>query len=210
MAKFPVKSMIRVGDVFGKLTVVKFAGYYVHKSKVNTHVQKHAQWLCKCECGAHVQRPIQGRTLRFALKRKRIPSCGCARNDHKKIGKGQNGFNKLYKNYQLAAKSRGIPFKISKTLFKKLTSSDCFYCGAKPSSISTQGRHKSSRQHAAYVYNGVDRVVNSRPYERSNVVPCCSLCNYAKRDLSLKNFVEWVGRLKKSKLKKFLLSRGGK
>jgi hypothetical protein len=46
-----------------------------------------------------------------------------------------------------------------------------------------------------YTYNGLDRVNNSKGYTRTNVVPCCIICNNAKRTLSLSEFLEWIGQV---------------
>lgn len=50
-------------------------------------------------------------------------------------------------------------------------------------------------EHSTYTYNGVDRVNNSDGYTIKNCVPCCAICNYAKRDLSETEFVAWARRL---------------
>lgn len=49
------------GNVYGKLTVLRFAGMY----------NNHARWLCRCECGREVD--VRGTMLRCGNHR----SCGC-------------------------------------------------------------------------------------------------------------------------------------
>jgi hypothetical protein len=51
-----------------------------------------------------------------------------------------------------------------------------------------------SRTHE-YAYNGIDRVDNFKGYEIDNCVPCCYICNYAKRDMSKDQFLAWVKRI---------------
>lgn len=46
-----------------------------------------------------------------------------------------------------------------------------------------------------YLYNGLDRVDSNKGYLKENVVPCCEICNKAKRDLSLCQFKKWINRL---------------
>jgi hypothetical protein len=43
--------------------------------------------------------------------------------------------------------------------------------------------------HAAFIYNGIDRVDNSIGYEMGNVVTCCVVCNLMKRCHSHSDFI---------------------
>jgi hypothetical protein len=43
--------------------------------------------------------------------------------------------------------------------------------------------------------NGIDRVDNLKGYEENNVVPCCKDCNYAKRDLTVKQFIDMCKKI---------------
>ena len=56
---------IQSGDVYGKLTIIDFVGYYN-----NTHTKV---YLCKCECGG--TREVRGNKL--GVKEKTIVDCGC-------------------------------------------------------------------------------------------------------------------------------------
>lgn len=92
----------------------------------------------------------------------------------------------LYKQYG----RRGLK-EISFEDFLKLTSSNCFYCGAPPSNIRL-GRGKGI---PPYVYNGLDKVVPSRGYILSNVVPCCWPCNHMKSDFPQGKFLSHVRKI---------------
>lgn len=83
----------------------------------------------------------------------------------------RNRYVKPYDTYRWSAKKRGYAFTISKTQFMKLTRLPCFYCG---------DTRRSS---------GLDRVDNLRGYEPSNVVPCCTPCNMAKRAETQEMFI---------------------
>ena len=61
-----MKKEIQIGDRFGKLTVIAYAGRIKKSKKEN---RKH--WICKCDCG---QEKICNDTL---LKKGSILSCGC-------------------------------------------------------------------------------------------------------------------------------------
>ena len=56
------------GQVFGKLTVVSFAGY-----KIFNNGARKAQWLCLCECGNTII--IFAEKLKAKIRK--ITSCGC-------------------------------------------------------------------------------------------------------------------------------------
>jgi 5-methylcytosine-specific restriction endonuclease McrA len=45
-----------------------------------------------------------------------------------------------------------------------------------------------------YTYSGIDRLDNAIGYEPPNCVPCCDICNLAKRDMSYGAFVAWMRR----------------
>jgi hypothetical protein len=50
-------------------------------------------------------------------------------------------------------------------------------------------------------FNGLDRIDNRKGYVSDNIVPCCSDCNLAKRDLSIKAFLELVTLIYNNKIK---------
>ena len=54
------------------------------------------------------------------------------------------------------------------------------------------GKHGVSDE---ILYNGIDRLENTIGYEDSNCVPACKICNFAKRNLSQKQFYDWIKRL---------------
>ncbi len=48
----------------------------------------------------------------------------------------------------------------------------------------------------AFPFNGVDRIDSKKGYEETNVVPCCKMCNFAKKELKYEEFMVWINRLK--------------
>ena len=68
------------------------------------------------------------------------------------------------------AKKRGIPLLLTREQFDLLWGEPCVYCGARIEGI------------------GLDRVDSTGPYSRSNVVPCCWLCNTWKSHLTIDEF----------------------
>ena len=82
-----------------------------------------------------------------------------------------------YSQYRSSAFSRRISFMLSMEEFGSFWGKPCSYCGAKIEAI------------------GVDRADNSRGYEVENCVPCCFMCNMAKRDGTVQKFLEHCRRV---------------
>jgi len=163
------------GNVYGYVEVLEFSG-------IN---DKHAStWKCKCnKCGKEFI------AIGTDLKRGCYQSCGCARNEliskSKSLPFGDACFNMLYHDYERGASKRNIYFNLSKDEFRILTKQKCNYCGTVPTT-------KIEANNKYYIYNGVDRIDNSKGYTKENCVSCCKRCNLAKREMSYEEFKEWV------------------
>jgi|SRR5208282_2032454 len=86
------------------------------------------------------------------------------------------------RQYQLLkskAKQRGLLVGISFDEFKFLRSQNCYYCGG----VLCETGHS------------LDRKDNSVGYISSNVAPCCGVCNYAKKGMSVDEFLSWAKRV---------------
>ena len=163
---------------FGKLFAIR---------KVGKNRFGHSIWLCDCDCGGRT------RTLSSSLIRGYTRSCGCLRKGRKYLPDGEAAFNILLRKYKASASDRGYSFRLSRQSFKKLTLSGCFYCGMEPNqTVKVSNRHNLNKN---YIHNGLDRVNNSKGYSIQNCVPCCSSCNYSKRDLSQKEFLSKVSKI---------------
>lgn len=158
------------GRRFGHLTAVRW-------------IPVGSRWVCRCDCGNEVTHSPS------ELLRGRAKSCGCA----KRGPRGSHGdaaFNNVHSKYQRGARERGLPWDLGVEDFRRLTSLDCHYCGTAPSTVL-----KTNAVDGGYVYNGLDRVDNSRGYTLDNVVPCCGICNHAKGTMSYGEFLAWISRL---------------
>lgn len=156
---------------FGKLTVKNYLG-------IINHV---ATWECLCDCGTITI--CTGNQLRTGRKK----SCGCLKSD-KALPGTERIFNDIYRSYKKHAFERNLSFDLTPEQFYTLTQGVCAYCGSTPSMIRTiRDRH--------FVYNGVDRVDNSKGYSVENCVSCCEMCNWSKREKSVSEFLDWIKRV---------------
>lgn len=89
----------------------------------------------------------------------------------------QNKKRPMYSAYVFSAKKRNIEWSLTSSEFKKLYSSDCYYCGCK----SLKGS-----------YNGIDRINNDIGYLNENCVPCCEHCNFYKRNFTVDKFLNHI------------------
>jgi len=177
-----IKTEIEPGQVFGRLTAVS-----LHDKRFSGH----RVWECRCTCNAVVL--VTSSELVGGQK-----SCGCAKSDaiREAIRKpqGHAGKTKLYHAYKNGAETRGLSFSLDFPDFLRLTQLDCFYCGVQPAQVSDRGKTPAARKHSAYIYNGLDRIQNDVGYELSNVLPCCSTCNYARGGLAQDSFLLWIAQ----------------
>jgi hypothetical protein len=85
----------------------------------------------------------------------------------------------VYMQYRRGARNRALPFNLDFALFSRLLRTQCYYCGAMPSTIAKTRRNETTTM----LRGGVDRVDSSLGYVQDNVVPCCTACNWAKSAL---------------------------
>jgi len=175
------------GQTFGKWTVLK---------RVASHNRK-TFYLCKCQCERETEKEISGRSL----KEGKSLSCGCWVKDKVVAYGDQFSFNDLYLGYKSSAKARNLEFDISKELFKKITSSNCFYCNTIP----VLEHKRKDFQNRFYKFNGVDRRDNNKGYVEYNIVPCCKNCNKAKQGMPEKEFLNWAEKIYQHLLKEGII-----
>jgi hypothetical protein len=168
------------GQRFGKLVVIE-----------RVEKDNYGRWLCKCDCG----NTTIARSER--LKNGKKQSCGCLRNIPKNRDFGESNFDALYGSYKHSAKTRNIEFNLSKEEFRKITSSNCFYCGKEPS----QTKNQTGNFRGYYLYNGIDRIDSQGIYEENNCVPCCKYCNFAKRNMTKNDFLTHIEKIYLYKIK---------
>ncbi len=173
------------GKNFGQLTVVSFAGYKGSPTK-------HAHWLCLCTCGdyreARATRLLHSQVVACAKCAKAAASAkgGVSRS----LPGDQSAFRRLTASYKRNAIKRRLDFSLNEHELRDLFQGRCFYCGTSASQTMNSRNLKST-----YTYSGIDRKDNSLGYVSGNVVSCCMQCNFAKRELSHQEFIDWISRV---------------
>lgn len=91
------------------------------------------------------------------------------------------------------AKKRGLSMTLTNDELTVLWKSNCHYCGVQPSNVMRAVTKQGVEE--IFIYSGLDRLDNTRGYETGNVVACCKVCNRAKSDMPMEEFLEWMERL---------------
>ena len=170
-----------IGRTNHLLTIESFAGF-VDKSprKGRSKTSTERTWNCKCACG----NTVLYTSTEFNVRK----SCGCI------MSLPQHGhlFNPdrldavclhNFQRYRQSAKKRNLSFTLTLESFKNLITSPCHYCNK---IIPNKNRFEIDEDVAVV---GVDRKDSNIGYEIDNCLPCCSNCNYMKRDQSYDNFL---------------------
>ena len=174
------KQFIEVGEKHGRLTVVKFS----HQDK-----RWRKFYICKCDCGK--EKAVMGSAFTSGSTK----SCGCYGKEIRKsklFADNRGVINQIILQYKRHAKSREYLWNLSYEIVKNIIQQPCYYCGTKKSNLKI-----TKNCIDGYGYNGIDRINNDIGYEPENVVACCKICNYAKSDMSAKDFIFWVQRTAK-------------
>ncbi len=171
------ESIDMIGMKFGKLTVIS--------KSVKRNKRGITFWNCLCSCGNNKE------ICRSELKNKITNSCGCLKIEYQNDSRNlDSAFQRLLRTYKKGALNRKYIFDLEESDFRKLTSSDCRYCGSEPKQIVYAGRKKDEKY--CYKYNGIDRINNDIGYHIDNCIPCCSKCNTMKMDLEQNFFIEHI------------------
>lgn len=183
----------RVGDIYGRLKVVRHAG----KDARNKHL-----WMCKCDCGN------EKIVVSDNLSSGKSKSCGCLKSEFlaksgNQYGLHENRVDAILKIQYSHLRRRHIKLSekecIDFELYKYLALKECFYCGAGYSkklhdrtNESTKGKILSD---TFVECNGIDRLDSSKGYIKGNVCSCCKYCNTAKNTMSTVEFLNFIKRV---------------
>jgi hypothetical protein len=172
------RKIIEKGTVFGRLTIT---GNREVRNRRNSYYE------CICTCGSI--KWIQ----RSNLKTGNTQSCGCFRLQQTRARarkhKSPPPVNEAIQHYKYGARKRGLAWLLTQEQAASILSSNCTYCGAKPSRVVYSKYGDSS------VVSGIDRADNSKGYTVENCVSCCSICNNSKSDLSMEEWKKWLRQI---------------
>lgn len=166
------------GRRFGKLVVQYQDGRDKHGN---------AQWFCKCDCGK--TKTVLGANLRQRRRTGKYPTTSCSCDQYRLRVKPHKY---VMFDYLASAKSKHIPFKLTEDAFAKLVTSPCNYCGRPPERQLSPSRMRKNSIHAAFRWNGIDRIDSDKGYTEDNCVPCCQPCNEMKSDKSRDEFLSQI------------------
>lgn len=152
--------------------------------------KKHTIYLCECSCGKKTD------VSSAHLKSGKIRSCGCLRIEKNRRGNapGEGGLHILYAGYREHSRKKGREFKLTMVEFNEITKQNCYYCGDKPNMLISTGK-KNKIIYSTYLYNGIDRIDNTKGYFIDNVVPCCKNCNGMKSSHSQQFFIDHMTKI---------------
>lgn len=171
--------MIKNGDKFGRFTVINFS----HK---DSKYRKFYEVIC--ECGN--KKIING----SLMKSGNTKSCGCYGKQirkSKRISDNHSEITAIILGYKRHAKDRNLEWNLSRDFVENLIKQQCFYCDSPPTNIK---KTKNSIGNGLK-YSGIDRINSNYNYDENNVVPCCKICNVAKRDMSIVDFYNWASNI---------------
>jgi hypothetical protein len=175
--KVPTSVVDVSGNIVNTWKIINIASKIIYREGSKWCVNYY--WLAECtNCGKIIEK-----SLNSAAK------YGC-RNCHQMF-RGQAGLNHLFLHYSADAGYRNLDFILTIEEFKNLTSSSCFYCGVEPFNVHECNKYAKVRisEWGNYLYNGVDRLDSNLGYINNNCVPCCVICNRAKSNMPIKDFI---------------------
>lgn len=177
------------GLIFNRLTVIK----------QSNKIKKEITWECLCSCGKTVF------VTRNKLVNGRVKSCGCLNNEMRKLRTSKmTSARQKYSPQEASAKriwnGRYNDGNINFEQFLNLSSQNCYYCDSPPinkynESSSDKRRSVAAKENGTFIYNGLDRIDQSLPHHLDNVVPCCKICNMAKRDMNRDAFIKLINNI---------------
>lgn len=167
------RSQSLIGKSFGALTIIDTSN---KRTKYG-----HAYVKASCACGkkdVHI--------MVSALLNRRAISCGC-----RIVGGKRGKFYAIDPKLSSAKRVYDQSYRDGNLSFDEfliISRKDCFYCGQPPKN----SYNVYSRAGGAFIYNGLDRIDNTKVHDQNNVVPCCIDCNKSKMQRSLSEFLSWI------------------
>ena len=182
-----MKSINIIGNKYNQLLVIDEEIKYDKNTNRPRYYVK-----CQCDCGNICLKE------KSKVKSGYTKSCGCSQTKMRKtLGKrtqqlesGKSVFNEVYNSYKKSAKVRGYSFELDEENFKEIITKNCYYCGD-----GKRQHYTRESLNGNFEYTGIDRLDSNKGYTLDNVVPCCSICNRMKSNLSKEEFLNHIFKI---------------
>lgn len=145
----------------------------------------------ECSCG----KQFIGTTQSIAQKELQVEEFGtsgckgCMGKVKRELLSDEELYKPIFKQYIRGAKKRNDKeFNLSYSHCLGLFKSNCHYCNRQPSNVIKIGQR-------IITYQGIDRMEQDTGYIKTNVVPCCKQCNYAKNTLNYQEFLDLISNI---------------
>lgn len=173
------RKVIEKGEIFGDLIVIQ--------DKYELSKSKRSLYMVQCKCGKILQ--TRGDRLRSGIK-KRCKDCAFKLRSENlpKVSLISIAFQR-YVIYR--CKYNNIDLSITEEDYFKLSQQNCYYCGIEPEEKQIVKNRKYNNSQTIKMH-GVDRLDSNIGYHLNNCVPCCTSCNYAKHELTEKQFLDKI------------------
>lgn len=172
------------GQRFGRLVATRALG---SRKLGKTAPKTVTFWEFQCDCGAVVERRmtnILGGSSQSCgcLRKEQISALGKSQAGTKKAGPGGANRTAILRNYKNNAKLKNRCMDLTDEQIISLCSQNCAYCNRPINEIYQDDVLWDIK------YNGIDRINSKIGYTMSNCVPCCSVCNTMKMDMTVEQF----------------------
>lgn len=87
----------------------------------------------------------------------------------------------LFSKFLYYVKRKELKSEISFDEYCVLITMDCYFCGKPPS-------NSFAAYYKPILYQGIDRIDPAKGYEKTNVIPCCKICNFMKARTDISKF----------------------
>ena len=162
---------------------------YIDRRSISKDNKVRSELYVKCSCG------LEKWISLYSLRSGNTKSCGYSTNHPEKDKKNiLTSYKGLFYSYKRHAKERNLVFDLQLLDFIKILSQNCIYCGKVPSQLYQilNAKTKKIRSGIPVLYNGIDRVDNSKGYVIDNCVSCCKQCNRCKGKMTTIEYKNWI------------------
>lgn len=179
---------MKVGDTFKSWKIIEEVKYISKEGWNKT------KFKIQCSCG--YIRKIDPWDIKDMVTKKKSNHLGekCRKCKEKLYWSEKDDmhlYKLIYVDYKHQAKKRGYSFELTLEEAYKLFTSNCHYCDSPPSNVKTHNVNKN----ISFNYQGIDRVDANGHYTSDNTLPCCSVCNYGKREIGYDEFYKWIEKV---------------